>query len=179
MKRLLPLLVILVLSGVPASRAEIEFTGVVSGPQSTRVYLSDSATTAASWLSIGESFSGYVIARFEPATNTLVLTRNGTELRLRLKDAAVARGTEPVPEPDPATVDRAVLNNLRQIAAAAQQYFLENGVDRVTLDRLVGPDRYIKELRVVAGEDYSKLELAQGGTLTMTLSNGHTISYKR
>ena len=50
--------------------------------------------------------------------------------------------------------DKAVLNNARQLAAAADQYFLENGVSTVALEDLIGPMNYVKALNIVAGEKY-------------------------
>jgi len=52
--------------------------------------------------------------------------------------------------------NKTVLNNLRQLYAAAQQYFLENGVDTVNSDQLVGntTDFYIKSIQTVASEAY-------------------------
>ena len=48
--------------------------------------------------------------------------------------------------------DKAVLNNLRQIAYASQTYMLEKGVPSVTVTHLY-PD-YLKEPQTVAGESY-------------------------
>ena len=48
--------------------------------------------------------------------------------------------------------DKAVLNNARQLAAAADQYFLENGVSSVTQGSLVGSTNYVKALNLVANE---------------------------
>src|SRR3954469_1008574 len=50
--------------------------------------------------------------------------------------------------------DKAVLNNARQLAAAADQYFLENGVSTVAQTGLVGATNYVKSLNLVAGETY-------------------------
>jgi tetratricopeptide (TPR) repeat protein len=47
--------------------------------------------------------------------------------------------------------------NLRALQAAADQYYLENGVIYATYDDLVGPSRYIKALNPVTGEDYRSL----------------------
>jgi type IV pilus assembly protein PilA len=49
----------------------------------------------------------------------------------------------------------AVMNNLRQVANAADQYFLQNGTTTVTYAQLVGPTLSIKSLTPVAGEDYA------------------------
>lgn len=56
--------------------------------------------------------------------------------------------------------EKAIMNNLRMLASAADQYFLENGVTDVSIDQLIGPNKYIKELPSVDGEDYSKLDLS-------------------
>jgi type IV pilus assembly protein PilA len=76
-----------------------------------------------------------------------------------------------------ASQDKAVLNNLRQLAAAADQFYLENGVTAATYNDLVGPTRYVKVLVAVAGEDYRALRFRQGQTLRVTLSDGRTVEY--
>ena len=53
-----------------------------------------------------------------------------------------------------ASQDKAVLNNARQLAAGADQYYLENGVTTVVRDNLVGPTNYVKFLNLVANETY-------------------------
>src|SRR5438552_17282705 len=50
--------------------------------------------------------------------------------------------------------DKAVLNNARQLSAAADQYFLENGVTTVASSNLVGSSNYVKALNVAAAESY-------------------------
>ena len=52
------------------------------------------------------------------------------------------------------SVDKAVMNNARQMAAAADQYFLENGVTTVLSGSLVGSTNYVKALTAVASETY-------------------------
>ena len=74
--------------------------------------------------------------------------------------------------------DKAILCNLRQLAAAADQYFLENNKTVVSYDDLVGPDKYVKAIRPVRGEDYRTLfPFEQGGTLTVEVGHDRTISY--
>ena len=78
------------------------------------------------------------------------------------------------------SMEKAILNNLRQLAAAADQFFLEKGVDQVQLEQLVGPGKYIKKLDAVDGEDYSKLDLTQGASVwKITSENGITVTYER
>ena len=82
-------------------------------------------------------------------------------------------------------IDRAVRNNLRQLAAAADQYFLENGVTTVKLEQLVGnADHYLlRELKPVDGEDYSELKLSQGVAATtgwaITTARGVEVRYQQ
>lgn len=76
-----------------------------------------------------------------------------------------------------ASQEKAVLNNLRQLAAAADRYYLENGVATANLTDLVGPTRYIKVLNPVAGEDYRTLRFRQGQTLRVKLADGRTVEY--
>jgi len=46
------------------------------------------------------------------------------------------------------------LNNARQLSAAADQYFLENGVSSVASGALVGATNYVKAVNTVAAETY-------------------------
>ncbi|TVP80161.1 MAG: hypothetical protein EA353_04595 [Puniceicoccaceae bacterium] len=71
---------------------------------------------------------------------------------------------------------KAVQNNLRQIASAAQQYFLENGVSEVHIDALVGEGKYIRHLSPVAGESYQGMILRQGEAISVRLGNGSVIT---
>lgn len=62
---------------------------------------------------------------------------------------------------------KAIVNNLRQIASGADQYFIENGVTTVALTSLVGTDKYVKTLDPVAGETYPA-NPTQGNPLAVT-----------
>jgi hypothetical protein len=73
--------------------------------------------------------------------------------------------------------EKAVLNNLRMLAAAADQHYLENGVTSATYDQLVGPTRYIKVLQPVAGENYRALRFQKGQPLRVRLQNGKVVQY--
>ena len=71
----------------------------------------------------------------------------------------------------------AVYNNLRMLSAAADRYYLEHGVNSTDLDSLVGPDKYIKSLVPVGGEDYRSLVFRQGLPLMLRFPDGRVISY--
>ncbi len=76
-----------------------------------------------------------------------------------------------------ASQEKAVLNNLRMLAAAADQHYLESGTTTATYDQLVGPTRYIKVLQPVAGENYRALRFQQGQPLRVRLQNGRMVQY--
>jgi type IV pilus assembly protein PilA len=63
--------------------------------------------------------------------------------------------------------DKAVLNNLRQLSAAADQYFTEKGATSVATSDLVGTNttQYIKQVQTVASETYDS-PLYQGSAAT-------------
>lgn len=73
--------------------------------------------------------------------------------------------------------DKAVLNNARQLSAASDQYFLENGVSTVASSNLVGSDKYVKALNTVANETYPTA-FTQGTTITISAIAGvRTVTY--
>jgi len=76
-----------------------------------------------------------------------------------------------------ASQDKAVLNNARQLSAAADQYFMESGVSTVTLYDLVGPTSYIKSLNSVASELYPSY-YTQAVTITVSgVAGTRTVTY--
>jgi type IV pilus assembly protein PilA len=73
--------------------------------------------------------------------------------------------------------DKAVLNNARQLSAASDQYYLENGVSTVVISELLGPTSYIKALNSVANEVYPA-GFSQGTTITIgSVAGVRTITY--
>ena len=73
--------------------------------------------------------------------------------------------------------DKAVLNNARQLAAAADQYFLENGVSSVSQGNLVGATNYVQALNLVASETYPAT-YSQAVTITVAgIAGARTITY--
>ena len=153
----------------------IEFTGVLVMSDKTQVALTTSATGSTSWVPVGQKFSGYVVSEFDPNDEVVVLVKDGVPTRLKLKTARVQTKTASPEQVQ--QIKRAVTNNLRQIAAAADQFYLENGTNQTTLAQLVGPTKYIKELRSVDGEDYGTLVLRQGVNLSVTTASGVAVSY--
>ena len=75
--------------------------------------------------------------------------------------------------------DKMVTDNLRLLGAAADQYFLENGVSTVALSVLVGTEssQYIKALQTVAQENYAT-QINQGAAITaFGVAGARTITY--
>ncbi len=73
--------------------------------------------------------------------------------------------------------DNTVLNNARQLGAAADQYFLEQGVSTVAIASLVGPGSYIRSLSTVANESYP-LVYTQSVPITVSgIAGNRTITY--
>ncbi len=76
-----------------------------------------------------------------------------------------------------ASQDKAVMNNARQMAAAADQYFLESGASFGLAADLVGATNYVKSLGQVAAETYPTA-YTQGVTITITgIAGQRTITY--
>jgi type IV pilus assembly protein PilA len=76
-----------------------------------------------------------------------------------------------------ASQDKAVLNNARQMSAAADQYYLEAGAAFANSSSLVGATNYVKALNTVASENYPAV-YSQGITITITnVANARTITY--
>ncbi len=76
-----------------------------------------------------------------------------------------------------ASQDKAVLNNARQLSAAADQYYLEYGGSSVGTENLIGATNYVKALNTVAQETYPT-GFTQGITITITGVAGlRTITY--
>jgi len=73
--------------------------------------------------------------------------------------------------------DKAVLNNMRQLGAAADQYFLENGTATADLTSLIGSSNYVKALATVANESYP-LAFTQGNPVIVSgIAAARTLTY--
>ena len=73
--------------------------------------------------------------------------------------------------------DAAVLNNARQLSAAAEQYYMENGVSTVAAGNLVGSSNYLKMFPHIGHEWYPGY-YTQGITITVGNVGGvRTVTY--
>lgn len=76
--------------------------------------------------------------------------------------------------------EKALTNNLRQLASGADQYFLETGLSTVASTDLVGSDKYVKTFNAVgkdlAADAYTS-PITTGLTgITATAPNGTTVT---
>ena len=160
-----------------AAQPSIELNGVMVDVGVTRLSLVDRANDTRRWIEIGQTFSGYKVSAYDPTTETATLTKDGASVRVRLNSSKIKTDTSGPATMAPAEITRAVLNNLRQISGAADQYFLETGKTTVTLSDLVGPTKYIKQLVSVDGESYAGLQLKPGAPLAVSTAHGVNVSY--
>ena len=73
--------------------------------------------------------------------------------------------------------NKAVINNLRQYASAAQQYMLDEGVATVNYSDIVGVGLHISTMDTVANESYTPLTLGTDTTQLQVTVNGRIIEY--
>ena len=73
--------------------------------------------------------------------------------------------------------DKAVMNNARQLSAAADQYFLDNGATIVAKTTLVSAGGYMRVLTAAANETYPD-NYTDGITITITgIAGARTVTY--
>ena len=73
--------------------------------------------------------------------------------------------------------DKAITNNLRQFASAAQQYMLESGSTSANHTQIVGTDIWINTIESVATETYTGITVNTSTTeITVDGPNG-TVTY--
>ncbi|MSU69894.1 MAG: prepilin-type N-terminal cleavage/methylation domain-containing protein [Opitutaceae bacterium] len=73
--------------------------------------------------------------------------------------------------------DKTVLNNMRQLGAAADQYFLEFGSSAASIASLVGSSAFVKALNTVANEAYPS-DFTQGTPIIVSgIAGARTLTY--
>ena len=76
--------------------------------------------------------------------------------------------------------DKTITNNLRQIASAADQYFIEEGMTSAAISDIIGTDLYVKAMpQAVAGEAYSTLFAITAGftQLQVSKADGTSVTF--
>ena len=162
-----------------AAEPKFEFSGVMTSDGKTRIALTDKTSGATTWVEPGEKYLGYSIDRYDAKEDAIFLKKDGSETRLSLIAAktpttantsvAAASATE--------AAANAIRANLRSLALAARRYQLERGTTSVTYTDLVGPDKIIRELKPVAGENYANLAFGPtASALTVSMGDGTLVS---
>ncbi|MDI1249372.1 MAG: hypothetical protein PSV13_10960 [Lacunisphaera sp.] len=155
------------------TEAGVEFTGWVKDDKGLLLALKGTKSGNTKWVGLGQEFEDYKVGRMDEKSEVLVVTKGGVEFQLPLIRSKVQRkDTEPPPG-----IKKPVLNNLRRLAAAADQYYLENGVSQTTYEKIVGRTNYVKEINPVDGEEYRGIVFEQGKRIQVQTNQGYIISY--
>ena len=93
------------------------------------------------------------------------------------REAAPSTAASSTTELERSSKQKATLNNLRQIAAARDQFILEHGRPPTSVDELVGETKYIRRLIPVDGENYSGLSMLPTQPLVVVTASGTTVTY--
>jgi hypothetical protein len=166
------------------AESDIEFAGIITAEGKTRIALTDKTRKSTTWVEPGQQFNGYTVARYDEKEEAVYVTKGGKETRLGLiaSKTTEARPVDPESATPPAqasAVATAIRSNLRQLAIAARQLQQARGVTTVGYNDLVGPDKLIKELKPVAGENYSTLNFGPNVTaVSVTTSGGAIVSFE-
>ena len=170
-----------VASLVGAAEPGIELAGVLTAGGKVRLALTDTEKKVTTWVEPGDEFKGYTVARYDQKEEAVFLKKGAQETRIGLlapkttdPTAVNTVTTNAAPAAATATAIRA---NLRQLATAARQYQLAHNATSVHYADIVGPDKMIKEIKPVAGENYSTLSFGPNVTgVSVTTANGVTIA---
>lgn len=73
--------------------------------------------------------------------------------------------------------DKAVLNNMRQLGSAADQFFLEYGMNTAAITSLVGSSAYIKNINTVANESYPEFYTQREAIIVTGIAGARTLSF--
>ena len=63
--------------------------------------------------------------------------------------------------------EKTIVNNLRQLASGADQYFMEYGKTQVNYSDIVGTDKYVKPISSAASETYPT-QISEGTDIAVT-----------
>jgi hypothetical protein len=166
---------LLVVAAARAAEPDLLLIAVLGVGTDARLALRAPTTGRTAWVFVGGTFEGYCVRSFDGASDTAVLAKAEAEFRLHLADSHV-QANKPELGPEQR---RQIRNNLRRLDSAADQYYLEHGVTRVTYDQLVGPEteKYIRSIMPVAGEDYRAIQFEQGKPLEVRTAYGAVVMY--
>jgi LysM repeat protein len=168
-------------SSLFAAEPGIVLSGVMTAGGKTRLALTDTEKNVTTWVEPGAEFKGYTIERYDAKDEAVFLKKGGQETRVGLVTAKTSDTPAATAAADNTGSNQAAVtairSNLRQLAAAARQYQIAQNVTTVGYNDLVGPGKLIKEIKPVAGENYSTLNFGPNVTgVSVTTASGTTIS---
>lgn len=159
-----------------AQEPDLEIAGATVSQSGTEVMLIHKSTGNARWLKVGQSFAGYTTKSYDADTGRLTVIKGEASHVISLNRATVKPA-----EAAPATPEqqKSITHNLRQLSAAADQYFLEQGVATVNSSELIGPEpnKYIREMKPVAGETYLGIRIEQGKPIRIKTAGGFEMEH--
>lgn len=116
---------------------------------------------------------------FERAKPLSVTTASGEVVTTADSSQSEEKVTPPHLGPITDKHRQAIQNNLRQLAAAADSIYLQNGKMKTEYNEIVGPDKYILKVGNVAGEDYRKIHFEHGKPISVTTASGEVVTLGR
>ena len=78
-----------------ASEAGVNFTGYLADASGARFKLTSVRTGESSWVTVGQTFDGYVVKTYDRGAEVLVVAKSGIETRLPLARSRVQRFVRP------------------------------------------------------------------------------------
>ena len=171
----------LILSLLPVAAfgaGNIEFNGLIVADGMTQVSLTNTDTGAYGWVPVGGVFSGYTIASFDDTKDQIILKKGSLNLPVKLKNAVIIEQAAPPTNQlnGPGGQGPSLAGNLRQINAAANQYFLATGKTSATMADLA-PYLPAGTITPVNGESYTNLTVNQGQPISIANANGGTTTF--
>ncbi|HUJ42064.1 MAG TPA: prepilin-type N-terminal cleavage/methylation domain-containing protein [Opitutaceae bacterium] len=73
--------------------------------------------------------------------------------------------------------DKTVYNNMRVLAAAADEYFMEFGTDTAAITSLVGSSAYVKAINTVANESYPEVYTQATPIIVTGIAGARTLTF--
>jgi hypothetical protein len=148
------------------------FSGVLHETKGDLVSLSDSENGESQWLTVGQTFKGYLLVSYDAATLTVLVRKNGSDFLLHLKGATIP--TVPLTFEE----RQAIIRNLRRLFSAEQRFYLDSGKPPASLADLVGNSKYVPTLMAVHGEDYAGIVFTTNmKKISVKAPSGETVSY--
>lgn len=85
-----------VILGHTCLHADIEFVGVTIENSETKIALVETTSGSSKWVKLGGQFNGYTVTSYDDTAKSVLLAKEGAELRITLKLSKI----EPAAPPD-------------------------------------------------------------------------------